>query len=146
MARFTNDSIVVTAPFAGLLWLSASVISFAADPAFTPVQPGLFSDPGGQSNAWGDYDNDGDLDLIITFRDAPVRLYRNSPDGFEDVGAGAGLVLEFGVVERCPAARPPDDELFARSVGAVVEDDDDPSRQVPLHGADLVAHFRFELV
>jgi hypothetical protein len=63
---------------------------------FTPVQTALFADPGGQSNAWGDYDNDGDLDLIITFRDAPVRLYRNSPSGFENVADGLGLPTDGG--------------------------------------------------
>jgi len=63
---------------------------------FTPVQPATFSDPGGQSNAWGDYDNDGDLDLIITFRDAPVRLYRNGPSGFENVADGLGLPTDGG--------------------------------------------------
>lgn len=68
----------------------------AADTSFTPVQTSLFSAPGGQSNAWGDFDNDGDLDLIITFRDAPVRLYRNGPDGFEDVGASHGLPTDGG--------------------------------------------------
>ncbi len=72
------------------------VESHAADPAFTPVQADLFSASGGQSNAWGDFDNDGDLDLIVTFRDAPVRLYRNSPAGFEDVAASAGLPNDGG--------------------------------------------------
>jgi len=69
----------------------------AADlPTFTAVQPETFSDPGGQSNAWGDYDNDGDLDLIITFRDAPVRLYRNDPQGFSNVADGLGLPIDGG--------------------------------------------------
>lgn len=65
----------------------ALILSHAAvaQISFTPVQPDLFADPGGQSNAWGDYDNDGDLDLIMTFNNAPIRLYRNGPDGFENV-------------------------------------------------------------
>ena len=67
-----------------------------ADVAFTPVQPETFAAPGGQSNAWGDFDNDGDLDLVVLFKDAPVRLYRNGPDGFEDVAAGSGLPTDGG--------------------------------------------------
>jgi hypothetical protein len=67
-----------------------------AELAFTPVQPELFADPGGQSNAWGDFDGDGDLDLVITFNNAPVRLYRNGPDGFEDVAPGSGLPTDGG--------------------------------------------------
>lgn len=86
----------VAALSTGMMWLSTTVGSLAAEPAFTPFQPALFSDPGGQSNAWGDFDNDGDLDLIITFRNAPVRLYRNSTDGFTDIGASAGLPTDGG--------------------------------------------------
>lgn len=58
---------------------------------FTPVQPDLFGDSGGQSNAWGDYDNDGDLDLVVTFNNEPIRLYRNDPDGFSNVAEEVGL-------------------------------------------------------
>ncbi|MCP4827244.1 MAG: VCBS repeat-containing protein, partial [Proteobacteria bacterium] len=42
--------------------------------------------------SWGDADNDGDLDLLITGRsydlgDEDIRLYRNTSDGFSDVSA-----------------------------------------------------------
>jgi hypothetical protein len=45
------------------------------------------------SVAWGDYDNDGDLDILLTGLDShghPVsRVYRNDgPSGFTDIGAG----------------------------------------------------------
>jgi len=84
-----------------IIFSVASVVSLgagasAADIVLVPVQTELFADPGGQSNAWGDYDNDGDLDLIITFRDAPVRLYRNDPNGFEEIGSSLGLPTDGG--------------------------------------------------
>ena len=49
--------------------------------------PGLWS----STVAWGDYDNDGDQDLLLTGRDAsssPItKIYRNKGDGtFEDAG------------------------------------------------------------
>ena len=78
------------------LLISMSCVLAAEDIDFTPVQPDLFADPGGQSNAWGDYDNDGDLDLIVSFNSAPVRLYRNGPSGFEDVGTSLGLPTDGG--------------------------------------------------
>ena len=78
------------------LLISMSCVLAAEDIDFTPVQPDLFADPGGQSNAWGDYDNDGDLDLIIVFNNAPARLYRNGPSGFEDVGTSLGLPTDGG--------------------------------------------------
>jgi len=78
------------------LLAALSAGSAVADIAFTPVQPEVFADPGGQSNAWGDFDGDGDLDLVVTFNSAPVRLYRNTPDGFENVAPGSGLPTDGG--------------------------------------------------
>lgn len=52
---------------------------------------GLDAPSYGQGAAWGDYDNDGDLDLYLT-NYGPNRLYRNDGDGrFSDVTAAAGV-------------------------------------------------------
>src|SRR6478736_5527998 len=44
---------------------------------FESVQAGLFSVPNSYSNAWADFDNDGDLDLAVSLGSGEVRLYRN---------------------------------------------------------------------
>jgi hypothetical protein len=62
-------------------------------PPFVSVQPELFGAPGGQPNAWADYDEDGDLDLFVGFRGAPDRLYRNDDGTFVDA-AEVGLAEE----------------------------------------------------
>jgi hypothetical protein len=63
----------------------------SAAPAFELVQPELFSAPGGQPNAWADFDNDGQLDEFVGFRGRPNRLYRQNHGTFEDVAAAAGV-------------------------------------------------------
>lgn len=61
-------------------------------PVFEAVQPELFAAAGGQPNAWADFDQDGDLDLFVGFRqDLPNRLYRNDSGTFRDVAAEAGV-------------------------------------------------------
>ena len=47
----------------------------------------------GVGAAWADYDNDGDIDLLIPGRGTPPRLLRNEGDAFAftDVAASAGL-------------------------------------------------------
>ena len=43
--------------------------------------------------AWGDYDNDGRLDLFVSNMEGPARLYRNRGDGtFVDVAPDLGIV------------------------------------------------------
>ncbi len=46
----------------------------------------------GMGAAWGDYDNDADLDLYVTSYGGPNRLFRNNNDGtFDDVTETAGV-------------------------------------------------------
>ena len=60
-------------------------------PVFTSVQPELFEASGAQPNAFVDFDNDGDLDLFVGFRNRPDRLYRNDDGTFTDVAGEVGL-------------------------------------------------------
>ena len=62
-----------------------------AAPDFELVQPDLFGVPGGQPNAWADFDGDGDLDEFVGFRGRPNRLYRQDGGRFTDVAAAVGL-------------------------------------------------------
>ena len=68
----------------------------AMEPAvnFELHQPDLFAKPGSHTNAWADYDNDGDLDLFVGFGgnpSPPNALYRNDDGIFTDVASAVGL-------------------------------------------------------
>jgi hypothetical protein len=76
----------------------ALVSTFLAGPAaassaplFTPVQPEILAAPAALSNAWADYDSDGDSDLAVSFVSGQVRLYRNDAGVFSSVGEKLGL-------------------------------------------------------
>ena len=60
---------------------------------WTDVATGDLADPGiGTGVAWGDYDNDGDLDLYLVSSESANRLLRNDGGGgFTDVAAGTDL-------------------------------------------------------
>jgi hypothetical protein len=60
---------------------------------FTDVAHQLGLDLAGVSRqvSWIDYDNDGDLDLFIAFRDKPNRLFRHDGERFTDVTANSGI-------------------------------------------------------
>ena len=55
------------------------------------MQPELLGVPNSFSNAWGDYDNDGDLDLAVSLGTGEVRLYRNDAGVLVSVGAQVGM-------------------------------------------------------
>ena len=59
-------------------------------PAFTSVQPELLGVPNSYSSAWGDYDNDGDLDVYSTDRAGDNKLFQNNDGTFTHVFVGAG--------------------------------------------------------
>jgi hypothetical protein len=63
----------------------------ADEPPFVPVQAELFAVPNSYSNAWGDYDNDGFLDLAVSLGTGEVRLYRNDKGVLVNAGAAAGM-------------------------------------------------------
>ena len=60
---------------------------------FTDVAPAIGVNLTGVSRqvSWVDYDNDGDLDLFIAFRDQPNRLFRNDGSRFTDVTMESGI-------------------------------------------------------
>ncbi len=62
-----------------------------ATPAFEPMQPDLLGAGSNFTNAFADYDNDGDLDMFVGFDGKPNRLYRNDKGVFSDVASIAGV-------------------------------------------------------
>src|SRR5947208_2148432 len=93
MARPSGDRRLAIGPRPLAMILVALLVPAAPEsrPTFELIQPDLFGVAGGQPNAWADYDNDGDLDLFIAFRDKPNRLFRNDGGSFTDVTEAAGI-------------------------------------------------------
>ncbi|MEM8920985.1 MAG: VCBS repeat-containing protein, partial [Pseudomonadota bacterium] len=90
-----------TAPLSSKLIGAASALVLAAcatgasadteEPPFTSIQPELFGVAGSLSNAWADYDDDGDLDFAVSIKGGEIRLYRNDEGVFVSVGGELGL-------------------------------------------------------
>ena len=74
---------------------AALIAALALQPAgalpFVEVQGDVFSVANSLSNAWGDYDNDGDLDLAVSIGTGEIRLYRNDKGVLVSVGAAMGM-------------------------------------------------------
>ena len=73
-------------------WTNSHGQTPAGPPRFELVQPETFAASGGQPNCWADFDNDGDLDLFVGFREGVANhLYRNDSGTFTDVAAELGV-------------------------------------------------------
>jgi hypothetical protein len=74
-----------------VLLASAAVFAQGAPPVFEPMQPDVLGAGSNFTNAFADYDNDGDLDMFVGFDGTPNRLYRNDKGSFTDVASAAGV-------------------------------------------------------
>ena len=61
------------------------------NPSFEVTQEETFKDGNALTNAIADFDNDGDLDIFVGFRNEPNRLYRNDDGKFVDVAREVGI-------------------------------------------------------
>jgi hypothetical protein len=77
-----------------LLLATATAHGGGADsvhPGFAPVQPDEFAVAGSLSNAWADFDGDGDLDFAVSLKTGEIRLYRNDNGQFVNIGPSLGF-------------------------------------------------------
>ncbi|MHB1096260.1 MAG: CRTAC1 family protein [Gemmatimonadaceae bacterium] len=88
--RRTEVALVFAALLVGAEASAQGGAKSAAVP-FASVQRELLALPNSYSNAWGDYDNDGDLDLAVSLGSGEVRLYRNDKGVLVSVGAELGM-------------------------------------------------------
>ena len=72
------------------LTLAAAMTPADSPFSFEPAQADLVA-AGTLTNAWADYDGDGDPDLFVGFNGTPNRLYRNDDGVMGDVAGDAGL-------------------------------------------------------
>ncbi|HYE88109.1 MAG TPA: CRTAC1 family protein [Vicinamibacterales bacterium] len=74
-----------------MLLAGAALLAQPALPRFEPIQPEVLGAGSNFTNAFADYDNDGDPDMFVAFDGKPNRLYRNDRGLFTDVAAAAGV-------------------------------------------------------
>ncbi len=103
------------------------------------VHEGDQNDPGaGAGVAWGDYDNDGDLDLYVANSDGPNKLFRNDDGVFvdattpplDDAGVGSGVAWgdydEDGDLDLYVGNSPGANKLFRNDDGSFFDATTDP--------------------
>ncbi|MFN7917296.1 MAG: CRTAC1 family protein [Vicinamibacterales bacterium] len=78
-------------PLVGFALYALAAVPATNDPPFALVQPGLHTLANTYSNAWGDVDNDGDVDLAVSTQRDGIRLFRNDAGTLVSVGASLGL-------------------------------------------------------
>ena len=71
--------------------MKGGVIQKGEPPRFEAQQRDLLSAPASLTNAFADYNGDGDLDLYVGFNGPANRLYRNTAGDFADVADAAGV-------------------------------------------------------
>ena len=82
MRRILGKLSLLTGAIGLSLSLASSAVGQTDVPEFSRIQPDTFGGNMALSNAWGDYDNDGDLDILLsgdTGSSVPTtKLYRNN--------------------------------------------------------------------
>jgi len=84
-------------PVSALLAAAAAAAAAQAPVSSLPfagVQREQFAIRNSLANAWGDYDNDGDLDLAVSLGTGEIRLYRNDAGTLVSVGTELGMPLK----------------------------------------------------
>ena len=82
---------ILALPLLGVACLAYAAAPATTEPPFTLVQPGLHTLANTYSNAWGDFDNDGDLDLAVSTQRNGIRVFRNDAGMLTSVGAALGF-------------------------------------------------------
>jgi hypothetical protein len=70
---------------------SAAIYRNLGNGNFTNINANLFTYTAGASAAWGDFDDDGRLDVVIANQSGPNYLYRNTGNGFSIFTSFAGV-------------------------------------------------------